>query len=601
MWVDTCPEGFAPAALLVRSRPISGHIRQATVVGVPVMRRPATAYPSGMPTTIHARAASEGLAFGVPVRVGHAEVPDDLETSEPFATIAGRTAERLDTLAAETRSEGREEEADVLEAYALIATDPALAKDVAAAVDAGTPLVAAIRASVARMSDTFAAMEDEYFAQRADDVRGVGRELLATIAGIGHDTLTFPAGAIIVADDLTPADTVRMDLSRIGAFATERGGPTSHTAIVARAAAIPAIVGATGILAAVEGVALVMVDGDRGLAILDPDEDTRRDAELRMGLARDRVAAQRQYRGRAVSFDGEPILVAANIGNTGEIAAAVEAAADGVGLFRSEFLFLGRDRAPTGDEQAAAYRAAVEAFTHPTIIRTLDIGGDKEVPYLDLPAEQNPFLGVRGLRLCLQRPEIFATQLDALLSVEDPDRLRIMFPMVATPADFDAGLARVQERASILGVVPPPVGVMIETTSAALLAPHLARRAAFFSIGTNDLTQYVTAADRTHGDLGAFQDAANPAVLQLIHRTTTAAAAAGIPTGVCGEAAGDPALVALLVGLGVTELSVAPVRIDPVRWLVDQLDPVAVRAAARDALDLPDADAVRERVAPLLP
>lgn len=585
---------FGPAARPVRPGPISVRI-------LPWDGPHGSAYSRRMPTTISARAASEGLAFGVPVRVGHAEVPDDLVTDLAFPDVARRTAARLDALAAEVRTDGREEEADVLEAYGLIATDPALGKDVAAAVDAGTPLVRAVRASIARMSDAFAAMEDEYFAQRAEDVRAVGRELLSTIAGTGPDALTIPSGAVIVADDLTPADTVRMDLARVGAFATERGGPTSHTAIVARAAAIPAIVGATGLLAAIDGSELVMVDGDRGIAVIDPDEGTVRDAELRMGIAKERVVEQRRYRGRPVHFDGQHVLVAANIGSTAEIAAAVEAQADGVGLFRSEFLFIGRDGAPTGDEQAAAYRAAVEAFSHPTIIRTLDIGGDKEVPYLDLPAEQNPFLGVRGLRLCLQRPEIFDTQLDALLSVEDPDRLRIMFPMVSTPADFDAGLARVHARARALGVPVPPVGVMIETTSAALLAPHLAARAAFLSIGTNDLTQYVTAADRTHGDLGAFQDAANPAVLQLVHRTTTAAAAAGIPAGVCGEAAGDPALVALLVGLGVEELSVSPVRIDPVRWLVDQLDPAAVRAASLRALELPDADAVRELVAPLLP
>ncbi len=554
-----------------------------------------------MPFTLYGRPASEGLAFGVPVRVDHVDVPDDFEVLESFTDVARRTAQRLEVLAAEVRTDGREEEADVLEAYALMATDPSLKKDVAAAVEAGEMLVPAVRDSIQRMSDNFAAMKDAYFAQRAEDVRGVGRELLATIAGTGPDALTIPTGAVIVADDLTPADTVRMDLARVGAFATERGGPTSHTAIVARTAAIPAVVGVTGILEATRGSELVMVDGDRGIAVINPDAETVHDAELRMGVAKERAIEQRRYRGRPVSFDGRPILIAANIGSTEEVGAAVDAQSDGVGLFRSEFLFIGHDRGPTGQEQAAAYRTVVEAFSHPTIIRSLDIGGDKELHYLDLPVEQNPFLGVRGLRLCLQQPEIFTTQLDALLSVEDPDRLRVMFPMVSTPAEFDAGLALVHERAHALRVIPPPVGVMIETPSSALLARHLAKRAAFFSIGTNDLTQYIMAADRTHGDLGGFQDAANPAVLQLVHRATTASAAAGIPVGVCGEAAGDPTLVALFAGLDVDELSVSPVRIDHIRWLVDQLDPVAVRAATMRALELPDADAVRELFAPLLP
>ncbi len=553
------------------------------------------------PLRIPAHPASEGLAFGPPVRPGGVDVPDDLTTDVSFADAAAATAARLLGLADAARGDGRTEEADVLEAYGLIAEDPALAKDVDARTAAGTPLVRAVRDAIAAMSATFAAMDDAYFAQRAEDVRGVGRELLTTLAGAAPDALPLPDGAIIVADDLTPADTVRMDLTRVGAFATERGGPTSHTAIVARAAGIPAVVGATGLLAAVDGSTLLMVDGHDGVVVVDPDGDVVADAELRMGAHKEREVARRRYRGRAVTFDGQRVLVAANVGSVEEVADAVEAGSDGVGLFRSEFLFLGRDEAPSTAEQSAAYRTAVEAFEDPTIVRTLDIGGDKEVPYLQLPSEQNPFLGVRGLRLCLQRPELFDAQLDALLTVDAPDRLRVMFPMVATPAEFAAGRERLLARARALGVAAPPVGVMVETTSAALLAPHLAEQAAFFSIGTNDLTQYVTSADRTHGDLGALQDPANPAVLELIRRTVTAGGAAGIPTGVCGEAAGDPAMVALLVGLGVEELSVAPVRTDLVRWLVDQLDPARVRDVATRAVGLPDAEAVRELVAPLLP
>lgn len=568
---------------------------------------------------VTARAASDGLAFGQAVVLTVADVPDDLATERSFDEVVQVTVRRLEGLAARVREDGRSDEADVLEAYALMASDPALATEVVARTQEGVPLVGAIRAAIAQVESVFAAMEDEYFCQRADDVAGVGRELVATVAGSGHGVLAFPDGAIICAQDLTPADTVHLDLTRVGGIATEMGGPTSHTAIVARAAGIPAVVGANGLLAAIasatdasadmgpesDGAAgdgvVVLVDGDRGEVIVDPDEAVVRDVELRLGVAKQVVIAQRAYHGRRVAFAGRRILVAANVGGPGEVEAAVTAAADGIGLLRSEFLFLERSAVPDLREQLHAYRTAVESFEDPTVVRTLDIGGDKEVSYLDLPQEQNPFLGVRGLRLCLAKPELFDVQLDALVAVDDPRRLRIMLPMISSLGDLEAGATRLEERARLVGTAPPPLGVMVETPAAALLAPRLARRAAFFSIGTNDLTQYVTAADRTNGALGAYQDAANPAVLQLIDRTCRAADAAGIPVAVCGEAAGDSAVAAVLLGLGVTELSVVPTRIDLVRWLVDQLDPVRVRAAALAALDLPDADAVRELMAPLLP
>jgi phosphoenolpyruvate-protein phosphotransferase len=561
---------------------------------------------------IPARPASEGVVVGPAVVLAVAAVPDDLPTDATFSEVARETADRLDGLAARVRAEGRADEADVLEAYALMAGDPALVRDVEVRTAAGTPLVAAIRAAVAQVEATFRAMDDEYFRQRADDVAGVGRELVATVAGTTSGDLAHPDGAIICAEDLTPADTVRLDLARIGGIATEQGGPTSHTAIVARAAGIPAVVGAAGLLAAIAaastsgaasggGAVELLVDGDRGEVVVGPDAGTVAEVASRLTAAQEVAEAQRTYRGRPVAFAGRRVLVAANVGGRSDIAAAVASVADGVGLFRSEFLFLERSDVPDLGEQIDAYRAAVQAFDDPTVVRTLDIGGDKDVAYLDLPREDNPFLGVRGLRLCLAHPELFDVQLDALIAVGEPERLRIMLPMVSSLADLEAGAARLADRARIAGVAPPPLGIMVETPAAALLAPQLARHAAFFSIGTNDLTQYVTAADRTNGALGAYQDAANPAVLQLVDRTCRAAADAGIHVAVCGEAASDPAVAAVLLGLGVTELSVAPTRIDRVRWLVDQLDADRVRAVAAEILSLPDADAVRETVAPLLP
>jgi phosphoenolpyruvate-protein phosphotransferase len=554
-----------------------------------------------MSKIVEGRPASDGLAFGAPVVVATAVVRDDAPVVMDLPAAMAAAADRFDALAEAAEGDGRHDEAAILEAYGMIALDPVLAEAIERATAGGLPPVAAVRAAIAEVVATFRAMTDEYLAQRADDVEGVGRELVAVLTGKETTSPTIPDGAVVCAEDLTPADTVRLDLERVGALATERGGPTSHTAIVARSVGIPAVVGATGLLAAIDDAALLLVDGDRGQVVVDPGTEEVREAELRMGAAKALAVEHRKLRGQQVTFAGRRILVAANVGAPHDLAAAVATAADGVGLFRSEFLFLERDQAPTFAEQRAAYAEAVRAFEDPTVVRTLDIGGDKDVAYLDLPEEDNPFLGVRGLRLCLALPELFDTQLDALVEVASDGRLRVMFPMVASLADLEAGLLRLSARADAVGKPPPEPGIMIETPASALLAPHLATRCAFFSIGTNDLTQYVTAADRGLGDLGAYQDPAQPAVLQLVAMTCEAAERAGIPVAVCGEAASDPVTAALLLGLGVEELSVAPAAVDRTRWLVTQLDPEATRQAAHRALRLPNAAAVRDLAAGLLP
>ncbi|MCC5947857.1 MAG: phosphoenolpyruvate--protein phosphotransferase [Nitriliruptoraceae bacterium] len=548
--------------------------------------------------------ASGGLAFGPPIVLRSATVADDAPTVMGIESALQRTADRFEELAEQASAAGRTDESEVLEAYAMIAEDPALLAAIQSAMAEGHAAIAAVRRAVADIEASFRAMTNAYLAARADDVAGVGRELVATLTGTVTARDGLPDGAIVCARDLTPADTVHLDLERLGGLVTERGGPTSHTAIVARSLAIPAVVAVTGLLDAVAGLAqddVILIDGDQGEITIGPDTQTIRDVELRLGEAKSRAIEHRRLRGTRVSFDGKRILVAANVGTRGDLDTAVETAADGVGLFRSEFLFLDRDHAPTTEEQRDAYLAAVRAFEDPTVVRTLDIGGDKEVAYLDLPTEDNPFLGVRGLRLCLREEALFDAQLDALVGAAVDGRLRVMFPMVASLADLDAGLTRLSARADLAGSAPPDPGIMIETPAAALLAPHLARRCAFFSIGTNDLAQYTTGADRGLGELGSYQDPAQPAVLQLVAMSCEAAAAAGIPVAVCGEAASDPAAAALLLGLGVDELSVAPSLVDRVRWLVTELDPVATRRAAQQALRAPNATAVREIAAELLP
>jgi phosphoenolpyruvate-protein phosphotransferase len=554
-----------------------------------------------MSTVIVGRPAAGGLAFGPPVVLRAATTPDDAPTVLDLPAALQATADRFDALAEQADRDGRDDEAEVLEAYAMLALDPMLRQAIDRATEAGRPPVGAVRAAIAEVVAVFAEMTDAYLAQRADDVEGVGREIVAVLTGAPTSAASIPDGAVLCAVDLTPADTVKLDLARVGGIATEKGGPTSHTAIVARAVGIPAVVGATGLLDAIGDAEVVLLDGDNGEVVVDPGTEELREADLRLGAAKAQAVEHRKLRGTHVTFDGTRILVAANVGAPHDLEAAVDTAADGIGLFRSEFLFLERDQAPTVAEQRDAYAAAVRAFEDPTVVRTLDIGGDKEVAYLDLPREENPFLGVRGLRLCLAMPELFDAQLDALVEVAQDGRLRMMFPMVSSVADLDAGLARLSARADLAGAPPPEPGIMIETPAAALLAHHLAPRCAFFSIGTNDLTQYTTAADRGLGELGAYQDPAQPAVLQLIAFACEGARAAGIPVAVCGEAASDPVTAAILLGLGVEELSVAPSAVDRTRWLVTQLDPARTREAAQRALRLPNAAAVRDLVSELLP
>lgn len=554
-----------------------------------------------MPTVIVGRPAATGLAFGPVVRVVSTTIADDAPTVMAVDAALAATADRFDALAEQAEQAGRAEEAEVLEAYAMIALDPELRRLIDAATDREHSPVSALRSAIDELARRLRALTDEYLAQRADDVEGVGREVLATLTGNHTTAEPLPEGAVVCAADLTPADTVRLDLDRLGGIATERGGPTSHTAIVARSVGIPAVVGAVGLLDAVADAAVLLVDGERGEVVVDPGPEEVREAELRLGAAKAQAVEHRRLRGQQVHFDGRRVLIAANLGGPSELDAALEVAAEGVGLLRSEFLFLERGSAPSFDEQRAAYAAVVDAFEDPTVVRTLDIGGDKEVAYLDLPREDNPFLGVRGLRLCLAQPELFDTQLDALVAVAGDGRLRVMFPMVTNLADLEAGLRRLSARADAAGRPPPLPGIMIETPSSALLAHHLAPRCGFFSIGTNDLTQYVTAADRGLSELAGYQDPAQPAVLQLVAMACEAAERAGIPVAVCGEAASDPVTAALFLGLGVEELSVAPAAVDRIRWLVTQLDPVRVRAAARRAVTLPNAAAVRDLADELLP
>jgi multiphosphoryl transfer protein len=486
------------------------------------------------------------------------------------------------------------DEAEIFDAHLLFLKDDALLTPARRAiVEESVSAARAWHDVIERTAEAWDGLEDEYLRARAADLRSVGRQVLAHLIGVPAPHPVLEAPGVVIASDLSPADTVGLDPSVALGIATAGGGPTSHAAVLARSSGIPAVVGAgDALLAIAEGTELI-VNGTTGVIHVDPDESLL--AELT--AARDeRAVAVREAQASALeparTIDGTTIEVAANIGSPADAVRAVAAGADGVGLFRTEFLFMGRSAMPDEREQEAAYRETAEALGgRPLVIRTLDVGADKPLPYLDQPSEPNPFLGVRGIRLGLEQPELLRTQLGAILRVAAEHPLRVMFPMIATVDELRAAndlLERAGDRPRTL-----EVGVMIEVPSAALLADRLAEDVDFFSIGTNDLTQYTMAADRGNVRVSALADAVHPAVLRSIKMAVEAADAHGRWVGVCGELAGDPDATVLLLGLGVRELSMGAPSIALVKREVRTVDLAAARTMADEALSCATSAEVR--------
>ena len=463
-----------------------------------------------------------------------------------------------------------------------------------AIVDDGRSAARAWHDAIERTAADWDGLEDEYLRARAADLRSVGRQVLAGVLGVAvpHPTLEGPG--VVIAADLSPADTVGLDPAVALGIATAAGGPTSHAAVLARSSGIPAVVGAGDALLSIEDGTLVVVDGTTGIVHVAPEpsllaELTAERDERETAVHEARASAREPAR----TVDGFIVEVAANIGAPADAVRAVAAGADGIGLFRTEFLFMGRSSMPDAREQEAAYRETAEALgDRPLVIRTLDVGADKPLAYLDQPSEPNPFLGVRGIRLGLERPDLLRTQLSSILRVAADHPLRVMFPMIASLEELRAAKDVLESS----GVRPPSleVGVMIEVPAAALMADRLADEADFFSIGTNDLTQYTMAADRGNVRVGALADAVHPAVLRSIRMTVEAADARGRWVGVCGELAGDPDATVLLLGLGVRELSMGAPAIALVKREVRTIDLATARSVAEEALACATASEVRD-------
>lgn len=441
-----------------------------------------------------------------------------------------------------------------------------------------------------------AALQDATLAGRAADVRDVGQRVLTQLADRVEEGADLPAHPVIlIADDLTPSDTASFDPKRIRGFCTAAGGPTSHTAIIARSLNIPAVVGAGAALLEVADSPEAVLDGNAGKLYPHPTEadlDQARQAQAQH-LALQDVAQRSRYE-PAITTDGHRVEVVANIGAPQEAAQAVNAGGEGVGLLRTEFLFLGRSQPPTEAEQLSALQQMTQALNGlPLIVRTLDIGGDKEVPYLNLAKEENPFLGVRGIRLCLERRDLFETQLRAILQAAQSGYVRIMFPMIATLEELRAAKAMVESVRAELKAPPVEIGMMVEVPSVVMLAADFAAEVDFFSVGTNDLTQYLLAMDRGHPSLAKTADGLHPAVLRAIDQTVQAAIAADKWVGVCGGIAGDPLGAAILTGLGVAELSVSIPSIPSVKAKIRSLSLMQMQRLAKRALRCRTAEEVR--------
>jgi len=491
--------------------------------------------------------------------------------------------------------------AAIFDAHLLFLEDEALLEPARRAVfEQNHNAAQAWHAATEEVAAGYRSLDDEYLRARAEDLTGVARQVVAHLVGGEALASVVAEPGIVVAADLTPADTVALDRELVRGIATAYGGPTSHSAILARSLGIPAAVGlGERLLDVPEGTPLVL-DGDAGAVYVDPAEDLVRDYQQqsaeREGAARRALASARQP---ASTRDGRRIEVVANVGSSADVDAAVANGAEGVGLLRTEFLFLERDSLPSEDEQYSAYAdMAVRLQGRPLILRTLDVGADKPLPYLPRRAEANPFLGVRGIRLGLNESELLETQLLAALRVAAVHPLKVMFPMVATLAEYWQALsvlARARERLEKRGDTPGriEVGVMVEVPAAALCAEAFAREVDFFSIGTNDLVQYTMAAERGNEQVAGLADGLHPSVLRLIRNVAEAGEANGKWVGVCGELASEPLAVPVLVGLGVSELSVSPPAVPATKEAVRRVDAGAATALAREALRLASAEDVR--------
>jgi multiphosphoryl transfer protein len=581
----------------------------ATTTAAPLAAPPPRRHPAD-PNRLIGVSASPGLAVGAVFQVRRTEI----EVTEPgtgidaerrrLAAALATAHGQLAALRVQLHAKADPAKAAIFAAHEELLSDPDLLEIAESAIAKGKSAAFAWKKAVATHADRLAALRNELLAQRATDLRDVGRRVLSLLTEVDVRQPVYPPNSVLIAEDLTPSDAAALDRSTVVGFCTTRGGATSHVAILARSLGIPAVAGIEPAALEVPNGTLVVLDGNDGTLQLHASGDAL--ASVRRAQERSEQRRRENFSHAlepAITLDAVRVDVLANIGGLEDASRVAELGAEGVGLLRSEFVFMDRSEAPTEEQQFETYTAIVEAVgpRRPLIIRTLDVGGDKPLTYLPIPKEDNPFLGERGVRVGLDRPEILRVQLRAILRAAVFGNVSVMFPMIATLNELRDVKAMLAEEAANLGVPPVAAGIMVEVPATAIMAAQFAREADFFSIGTNDLTQYTLAMDRGHPKLAPRVDALSPAVLKLIAHTVEGARASGRRVGVCGGIASDRTAVPILLGLGVDELSVSMPAIPAVKAQIralrmDDCHRLAARALAMESAQdvralVPDPDA----------
>ncbi len=535
---------------------------------------------------LHGTAASEGIGLGRVLILEEANLEYKKVTVEDTQAELNRFRNAVRIFCDNTSAQAKalkesagEKEAEILEGHIQMMKDPYMCGEIEKLIDNGQCAESALEYMCGIFISMFSATDDELTQQRAADVKDLKTSMLCILLGVKEVKLSaVPKGTVVVAKELTPSMTAGINKENIVGIITETGGKTSHSAILARALEIPAVLSVIGAVSKLSAGEFVIVDGSQGVVIDEPDEATVREYEAkRVNFLKERRELE-NFRGKATkSASGEEYELCCNIGKPEDAVKAVEADGEGVGLFRTEFLFMDRNSLPTEDEQFEAYKKAALALKgKPLIIRTLDIGGDKEIPYLGLKKEENPFLGFRAIRYCLKNKDMFKSQLKAILRASAYGDVRIMFPLITAVEELREGKALVEEAKGELkeqGVnfnENIPVGIMTETSAAVMIADILAKESDFFSIGTNDLTGYTMVCDRGNDDVAYLYSPLQPSVLRGIKHIIDCANQNNIPVGMCGEAAANPMMIPLLISFGLTEFSVSAPSVLKVRKLISK-------------------------------
>ena len=562
-----------------------------------------------MTQSISGIAASNGIAIAKAFRLENPELIVNQQTvdsatdeTERFDAAIAKACAELEIIKEKTAQQISDKEAAIFGAHLLVLSDPELIGPIKERIAADQVNAEfALQETTDMFIHMFEAMDNEYMKERAADIRDVRKRVLSHLLGV---TIQNPSmideEVIIIAEDLTPSDTVQLNAEFVKGFVTDIGGRTSHSAILARTLEIPAVVGAQRVMSSIDNGVTVIVDGLEGAIIVDPDAETILQYEEKKQAYSVQKAEWAKMKDQpTISADGQHVELAANIGTPKDLTGVLEHGGEGIGLYRTEFLYMGRETFPTEDEQFDAYSQVLKGMDgKPTVVRTLDIGGDKELTYLDLPKEMNPFLGLRAIRLCLEMPELFRTQLRALLRASVHGNLKIMFPMIATIEEFRQAKGLLEEEKAKLaneGVAVNEsieIGIMVEIPSTAVMADVFAKEVDFFSIGTNDLIQYTMAADRMNERVSYLYQPFNPAILRLVKMVIDASHREGKWTGMCGEMAGDEIAIPILLGLGLDEFSMSASSLLKARSQISKLSKADMASHSERILALSTSDEV---------